>query len=205
MRTMGSRLIFVRNTHYRFTIRGVSFVWFLTSYANNSFTTKNGDHNVFVPIAPRIWRRKPQILNRFFILYLPCFFNCLIWCRELHVCIFMLLFGVSNSIPYVPRFFLVLSRTSHDELHVKLFCVECNALETLLTMKSDSHVRMRPIILAILLARTYGNRILLQHRASAVVLKLVRYVEWNALAPFHSMKLCSLLRLRLVICPGISY
>ena len=35
--------------------------------------------------------------------------------------LFMLVFGATNSVPYAPRLFLILSRTSHNELQQKLF------------------------------------------------------------------------------------
>ena len=41
---------------------------------------------------------------------------------ELPVWFYMPIFGVSNSVPYVPRLFLICSRTSHNELQLKLFC-----------------------------------------------------------------------------------
>ena len=36
--------------------------------------------------------------------------------------LFMPVFGATNSVPYVPRLFLILSPTSHNELQLKLFC-----------------------------------------------------------------------------------
>ncbi len=46
-----------------------------------------------------------------------------IWCRELRVRLFMPISSVSNSLPYVPSLFLVMSLTPHNELQVKLFFV----------------------------------------------------------------------------------
>ena len=34
----------------------------------------------------------------------------------------MYVLGATSSIPYVPRLFLILSRTSHNELQLKIFC-----------------------------------------------------------------------------------
>jgi len=36
--------------------------------------------------------------------------------------LFMPVFGATNSVLYVPRLFLIMSRTSHNELQLKLFC-----------------------------------------------------------------------------------
>ena len=38
--------------------------------------------------------------------------------------LFMPVFGATNSVPYIPRLFLIQSRTSHNELQLKLFFVE---------------------------------------------------------------------------------
>ncbi len=100
-------------------------------FSHPNVTTKTGATVLLSPPFPVLDAGKQQVLKLICIyIYLLCFLNSFISWRELLVCLFMHIFGVLNSIPYVPRLFLILSRTSHNQLHVKLFCIERNALHS---------------------------------------------------------------------------
>ena len=66
---------------------------------------------------------EPQIL-KIFSFYICCALFYYFWCLEPHVHLFFDVCCVWNSVPYVPRLFLIWSRTSHNELQLKLFFLE---------------------------------------------------------------------------------
>ena len=76
--------------------------------------------------------------------------------------LFMPAFGATNSIPYVPRLFLIMSRTSHNELQQKLFCGVLGKKTPHLT--SFSTIVEKLVVEEDYDAHTYGLIILQEYR-----------------------------------------
>jgi hypothetical protein len=98
---------------------------------------------------------------------------------ELLACFCMHVFGASNYVPYVPTFFLIWSRTSHNELRLKLFC----GLKTKNSTSNELRMKLSTIVEKLVIeneydARTYEPIILREYFSRR---RLQSFMVWNGL------------------------